>query len=243
MCAVMQMNLGENWKLDLGKECGIELSDETRVRLAARYAKDIAQNNQRRTPERQATEAIRRRSVKTKASMSGRGAADYRLPLVSYDDAVEIESYLKDHPDDPNKPPDVPGDPEYEIVERTLDDLAIPDERRAELPVPLLADYVPPTPPFIVPLPRPSIHWVPVPTDELGVPIVDDGRAGPEEEEETDPLPMQLADTGLPFMDADIPVYLEDDPSGAQFRVVMEEGGKQCPLVYRRGQLDPESFD
>jgi hypothetical protein len=39
-------------------------------------------------------------------------------------------------------------------------------------------------------------------------------------------------------MDDEAEVYLEDDRSGAEFRLVMEEGGRQCTLVYGRGPAE-----
>jgi hypothetical protein len=221
MCAVMQMNVGGHWKLELAEECGIDLSDETRQRLIQRYAKDLAQNKMRRTPERQKKEAQRRRAVKSKARLSQRGAEDYRLPLVAYRDAVQMEAYLDADPDDPGAEP---GDPDDEIVEALPAAREIPDKHRSELPVPLLADYAPGPAPLIVPLL-----------------LADDDRCSrqKEEEDEDDPAPLRYTVPGLPLMDAEMPPYLEDEASGADFRVVMEEGGRQCTLVYRRVTLEP----
>jgi hypothetical protein len=239
MCAVMQMNCGGNWKLELAEKCGIHLSDETRGRLVERYAKDIAQNAIRRTPERQEKEAKRRRAVKDRARLNRMGVEDYRLPLVSMDTAVALDPHLSPDPDEFE-------DPEEQIV--PLDPDEIPADRPA-LPVPGLVEYTPPAAPFVIQLLLPASHWVSPPmgdygfarpeADQGGIPEEEEEEEGEEEEEEAgeEEAEQEESDT-LP----EIPVYLEDDAPGVEFRVVMEEGGKQCTLVYGGGRVDPEAF-
>jgi hypothetical protein len=205
MCAVMPMNCGGNWKLQLAEECGIDLSDETRERLTQRYAKDLAQNDIRRRPEKQQKEAQRRRHFKQTARLNRIGADDYRLPLVSVETAIQVDRTLAPHEEDL-----VLEDPEEQIV--PVDPDAFPAHRSA-LPVPELPEYTPPAAAFIIPLTLPSTHWVSPPTGDYGsAPHEADESDTPEEEDECDALPQ-------------IPVFLEDDPSGVEFRVVIEEGG------------------
>jgi hypothetical protein len=85
-----------------------------------------------------------------------------------------------------------------------------------------LSDSPLPTVPF--PLP---VHWLPSETGPQGEPLPlaeDHNIEGPDEEETKNvPLPVQLRVAVLLLMDVPILADLEDDRSGAEFRVVMKE--------------------
>jgi hypothetical protein len=176
----------------------------------------------------QEKEAKRRRQVKSTAKLNRLGAQDYHLPLVAMDTALQIEPNL-------DRNPEAFDDPDEEIV--PVDPATFPVHRSA-LPVPELADDTVPAAPFIIQLP-PSSHWASPPTghDDFALPEAQESER-PAEEAETDAVPLGLEDPDFPFMDDETELYLEDDRSGPEFRLVMEEGGKQCTLVYGRGPAE-----
>jgi hypothetical protein len=51
MCAVLQMNSEENWRVALAEVCGIEMSAQVVERLTAKWQKEQKRKQKRRTPE------------------------------------------------------------------------------------------------------------------------------------------------------------------------------------------------
>jgi hypothetical protein len=80
MCAILQMNNPERWKLELFIECNLEqLHDQTRQRLEERLIARREASGTRRTEEAQAKAQKRRARMRVESQGETAGKADYRF--------------------------------------------------------------------------------------------------------------------------------------------------------------------
>jgi hypothetical protein len=80
MCAVMQTNCDEDWRIPLAEKCELELSDEIKERLQKNYGRAKLWNELRRDPERQKQVRIGRNAARNASSRNQAGASDYHMP-------------------------------------------------------------------------------------------------------------------------------------------------------------------
>jgi hypothetical protein len=80
MCAVMQVNSDEDWRLPLAEKLGIRLSPQAKATIAENYRKQMALNAERRTEEYQKATREHRAAHRGAEQRNQVGASDYHMP-------------------------------------------------------------------------------------------------------------------------------------------------------------------
>jgi hypothetical protein len=146
VCAVMQTNCDEDWRIPLAARCGIEVSDDVKQKLEARYATAIAWNAVRRTPEAQKNKKKPRIRKRYQDKKNKAGASDYHMPRgetererddtstdteetadEAHDALIEAGGEPNGEEDEPNEEQDGPIEPGDEEIDPDGPDAEIED--------------------------------------------------------------------------------------------------------------------
>jgi hypothetical protein len=104
MCAIMQVNSLENWRIELARRCGVHLTARAVARLEHVWAEHLELHRERPTEEYRLKESRRRWQLSHQDTPRTPGFYDYRLPehdgMCPYEDAVAADRTIAE--DEPN---------------------------------------------------------------------------------------------------------------------------------------------
>jgi hypothetical protein len=148
MCALMQVNSTDNWRIALAGLCGVTLPDEVRRRLDDRWRRHEYLQALRSTPEYHSRERLRRREVRQGNNQSRAGIADYHTAVPGEradgagvsEQADQIISYERALRNDRSiEVPEEDGDASVRIVRNKL--RSVPPSRRIPPPLPFTESF------------------------------------------------------------------------------------------------------